>query len=144
MGQSEDRDARGADGVSGGGGERPGGGEPGESGMATERHPRVPSALPPQRRGLFSVGDLIAERYEVLRFIARGGIGEVYEVRDRQLGERLALKMLQAHESLDEVARERFRRFVGFYLERPADFSLGLYLYDRGPAKGVGKEMDGQ
>ncbi|MEO1368692.1 MAG: serine/threonine-protein kinase, partial [Acidobacteriota bacterium] len=135
MGQSKDRNARGADGVGGGAGERPDGGEPSESGLATERHPRVPPAgdasiLSPQRRGLFSVGDLIADRYEVMRFIARGGIGEVYEVRDRQLGERLALKMLQAHESLDEVARERFRREI--QLARRVTHPNVCRLYDAG------------
>ncbi|MEM1177447.1 MAG: protein kinase [Acidobacteriota bacterium] len=132
MGQPTDGDARGADGVGGADGERPkaSDGAVDTSSHATERHPLRPSAPPPQRRGLFANGDLIADRYEVLRFIARGGIGEVYEVRDRQLGERLALKMLQARESLDEVARERFRREI--QLARRVTHPNVCRLYDAG------------
>lgn len=89
-----------------------------------------PPAAPAPRRGLFVEGELIAERYEVLRFIARGGSGEVYEVLDRQLGERLALKMLQAHESLDEIARERFRREI--QLARRVTHPNVCRLYDAG------------
>lgn len=39
-------------------------------------------------------GARIAERYRVERFIAAGGMGEVYEVTDEVLGERVALKVL--------------------------------------------------
>jgi tRNA A-37 threonylcarbamoyl transferase component Bud32 len=41
-----------------------------------------------------SPGDRVAERYEVRRFIARGGMGEVYEAFDSVLQERVALKTL--------------------------------------------------
>ncbi|MEM9593503.1 MAG: protein kinase [Acidobacteriota bacterium] len=59
----------------------------------------------------FGPDDVIAGRYRVVRFIARGGIGEVYEVIDRDLGEHLALKTLQpqAHQ---EIHQERFRREI--------------------------------
>jgi ribosomal protein S28E/S33 len=33
----------------------------------------------------FLPADVIADRFEVVRFIARGGMGEVYEVKDRFL-----------------------------------------------------------
>lgn len=39
-------------------------------------------------------------------------------------------------------ARERFMRFIGFYVENPADFALGLYLYDQGAPIGVGKALN--
>src|SRR5438552_2837535 len=42
----------------------------------------------------FNDGELIAGRYRVVRFIGGGGMGEVYEVHDNQLGERLALKTI--------------------------------------------------
>jgi serine/threonine protein kinase len=42
----------------------------------------------------FQVGDRIANRYAILRFIARGGMGEVYEALDTALQERVALKTI--------------------------------------------------
>src|SRR6478736_266415 len=47
----------------------------------------------------FSRGALVADRYEVRRFIARGGMGEVYEAYDRQLQERVALKTVSSSAS---------------------------------------------
>jgi len=53
-----------------------------------------------QRIGtVFRAGDLLAGRYEIVKFIDRGGMGEVYEASDRLLGARVALKTL-----LPEVA----------------------------------------
>ncbi len=46
-------------------------------------------------------GTMIAGRYRVRRFIAAGGMGEVYEVDDALLAERVALKLVRA-----EVARQ--------------------------------------
>jgi hypothetical protein len=40
----------------------------------------------------FRPGDLVAGRYEIRRFVARGGMGEVYEAHDRLVGARVALK----------------------------------------------------
>lgn len=42
----------------------------------------------------FGAGQTISGRYEVERFVGRGGMGEVYLVFDRVLRERVALKML--------------------------------------------------
>src|SRR5882762_5566644 len=40
----------------------------------------------------FGPGELIGERYRIQRFLARGGMGEVYEARDTWLDEKVALK----------------------------------------------------
>jgi serine/threonine protein kinase len=40
-------------------------------------------------------GTLVAGRYRVVRFIAAGGMGLVYEVQDEELNERVALKMIR-------------------------------------------------
>ena len=60
----------------------------------------------------FTPGDRLAERYRVVRFIAQGGMGEVYEVEDEELGERVALKTIRADLARHAGALERFRREV--------------------------------
>lgn len=43
----------------------------------------------------FYGGEVLAGRYEVRRFIASGGMGEVYEAEDLELGQRIAIKALR-------------------------------------------------
>jgi serine/threonine protein kinase len=50
------------------------------------------AALDP-RRPLLSQGDLV-DHFEVMRFLGRGGMGEVYLARDTKLGRRVALKFV--------------------------------------------------
>ena len=47
--------------------------------------------------------------YEIIRFIARGGMGEVYRARDTKLNRDVAIKFL-AGVRADAEARRRFRR----------------------------------
>jgi sulfatase modifying factor 1 len=54
-------------------------------------------------------GQVVAGRYRILRFVARGGMGEVYEAQDAVLGETVALKTL-ACTSLDSA--EAMARFL--------------------------------
>src|SRR4051794_706046 len=44
---------------------------------------------------VFAAGMVVADRFRIVRFIARGGMGEVYEVFDERLRQRLALKTLR-------------------------------------------------
>ncbi len=60
----------------------------------------------------FEPDHVIAERYRVVRFIARGGMGEVYEVEDRMLGSRIALKTMRAELAVDGAVVRRFHREV--------------------------------
>jgi serine/threonine protein kinase len=63
--------------------------------------------------GQFRPGDLIDGRFAVVRFIARGGMGEVYEVEDRQLrGVHVALKTILSQYAADPMMRQRFEREV--------------------------------
>ena len=47
------------------------------------------SALPEQH---FAPGDLLADRFRIIREVAQGGMGIVYEAEDERLGRRIALK----------------------------------------------------
>ncbi|MBL4758478.1 MAG: TetR/AcrR family transcriptional regulator [Rhizobiales bacterium] len=42
------------------------------------------------------------------------------------------------------TAKERFMGFARFYIQHPADFSLGLYLYDQGAPIGVGRNLNSE
>ena len=60
----------------------------------------------------FSPDDLLAGRFKVMRFIARGGMGEVYEAEDQELNERVALKTVRFEMAHREHAIERFKREI--------------------------------
>jgi len=62
--------------------------------------------------GAFQIDKVIFNRFKVLRFIARGGMGEVWEAWDSQLQERVALKTIRADMARHPEALERFRREV--------------------------------
>jgi tRNA A-37 threonylcarbamoyl transferase component Bud32 len=57
-------------------------------------------------------GARLAERYRIVRLIARGGMGEVYEAEDLALGIRIALKVIRADRGEQAALRERFRREI--------------------------------
>lgn len=60
----------------------------------------------------FSPGQEIAGRFLVIRFIAKGGMGEVYEVLDKKLSARLALKTLPVDAASRPADVERFKRGI--------------------------------
>ena len=56
------------------------------------------------------VGFVVAGRYRIRRLIARGGMGQVYEVEHTELGKLLALKMLPGALAHDRNIALRFKR----------------------------------
>ncbi len=58
----------------------------------------------------FSAGDVLAERYRVVRFIAQGAMGTVYEAEDLRLRERVALKTIRPEIAEDAKAARAARR----------------------------------
>jgi serine/threonine protein kinase len=56
------------------------------------------------------VGSIIAGRYEVIRKLAKGGMGTIYEVRNTRLGRTFALKTITAEAAQDPEVLARFRR----------------------------------
>jgi len=64
------------------------------------------------RQRFLSPGNLLAERFHIIRFLASGGMGEVYEAEDVELGERVALKTIRPDLLGDGRWLERFKREV--------------------------------
>src|SRR5262249_40853282 len=60
----------------------------------------------------FVPGEMVAGRYRVERFIAFGGMGEVYEAEDTELKSRVALKTLRPDLAEDARILERFKREI--------------------------------
>ncbi len=56
------------------------------------------------------IGDVIAERYELLDVVGTGGMTSVYKAHDRLLERNVALKVLHPHFGDDDEYVERFRR----------------------------------
>jgi serine/threonine protein kinase len=56
------------------------------------------------------IGDVIAERYELLEICGTGGMSTVYKAHDQLLERNVALKVLHPHYGDDEEYVERFRR----------------------------------
>src|SRR5580698_6455511 len=70
------------------------------------------SALGPSL-GRFQPGQLIAGRFAIVRFIARGGMGEVYEAKDQFLQDAgVALKIIRPEIAADAASSARFEQEV--------------------------------
>jgi eukaryotic-like serine/threonine-protein kinase len=73
----------------------------------------ISSVLDPPLPGRFEPGQIIADRFVVVRFIARGGMGEVYEVEDQFLqGVHVALKVILPQIAGDVGSSHRFEQEV--------------------------------
>ncbi len=74
--------------------------------------------LPPRRSNqhielpTFVPGEILAGRYKIVRLIARGGMGEVYEAEDMELLERIALKTIRPAIAGRKRTRERLKREI--------------------------------
>src|ERR1700761_7915766 len=63
--------------------------------------------------GRFLYGQVIAGRFAIVRFIARGGMGEVYEARDQLLQDTgVALKIIRPEIAADATTSTRFEQEV--------------------------------
>jgi serine/threonine protein kinase len=77
---------------------------------SSEGNGRIP---PPPFEGRLRPGDVLVGRFAIVRFIARGGMGEVYEAEDRFLqGVHVALKTILPSMAEDPSLKERFEREV--------------------------------
>jgi serine/threonine protein kinase/Flp pilus assembly protein TadD len=82
---------------------------------------------------IFSPDEVISDRYRVVRFIARGGMGEVYEVEDWELRARIALKTVAPERASSPKQISRFRHEI--QLARRVSHPNVCRVYDLGRQK---------
>jgi tetratricopeptide (TPR) repeat protein/tRNA A-37 threonylcarbamoyl transferase component Bud32/TolB-like protein len=75
-----------------------------------ERGARFPPGTP--ITAAFQPTQLLAGRFKIIRFVARGGMGEVYEAEDEELHERVAVKTARFENQQTTHDIERFRREI--------------------------------
>jgi serine/threonine protein kinase len=78
----------------------------------TEEIPVTKTLETPVKR--LARGTIFADRYEVLEELGKGGMGEVYKVRDKKLDEDIALKVLKPEIAADKGRIERFKNELKF------------------------------
>jgi predicted ATPase/tRNA A-37 threonylcarbamoyl transferase component Bud32 len=69
--------------------------------------PRL-SQPPSEKR--FAPGELLADRFRIVNFLAAGGMGEVYRAKDTRLDRTVAIKVLPEHLSQKPDLRQRLER----------------------------------
>lgn len=84
--------------------------------------------VPPASAAVFSPGDRVAGRFRILRFLAQGGMGQVYAAEDLELGEHVALKTVRSEAMGDERTLLRFKREI--YLARKVTHPNVCRTYD--------------
>jgi serine/threonine protein kinase/tetratricopeptide (TPR) repeat protein len=65
-----------------------------------------------QELHLFQPKEMISGRFEIICFLGQGGMGEVYEAHDLELGEHVALKTIRPEIASDDNAILRFKREI--------------------------------
>jgi CheY-like chemotaxis protein/tRNA A-37 threonylcarbamoyl transferase component Bud32 len=81
------------------------------------------------------LGSVLANRYEVLAVVGRGGMGIVYRARDRELNEDVAIKAIRQEFLADTVAAERFKSEIR--LARRISHRNVVRTHDLGEADGM-------
>jgi len=115
----------------------PGDGAPAAAAITPQGSTR-PLGTPVATAPVLTEGATIAGRYRIVRFLARGGMGEVYEAEDAELRDRVALKTIHPAVALEEGAVERFKREI--HLARKVTHPNVCRIFDLGqhvPAPGA-------
>ena len=77
---------------------------------------------------VFRTGDIVAFRFRIVRYLAKGGMGELYEAEDLELRERVALKTILSQIAEDERSIVLFKREV--HLARQVTHPNVCRIYD--------------
>src|SRR6266511_934993 len=89
--------------------------EPGGESAATG--PRVIRAGAAGASATFHAGDILSHRFKIVQFLAQGGMGEVYEAEDLELGRRVALKTIRPEIATEPRIIQRFKREITLSLK---------------------------
>ncbi len=73
-------------------------------------------------------GEMLAGRFQVIRFLGSGGMGEVFEAEDQTLGEAVALKLVRS--GIENAASERRRLRREVQLARKVTHTNVCRIYD--------------
>jgi tetratricopeptide (TPR) repeat protein/TolB-like protein len=115
---------------------------PDDERSSPDASPTVPFADSPAPPPSIAPGQLLAGRFRVRRFIAQGGMGEVWEAEDLELpGERVAVKTIRPEIARDAWAMGRFRREIqlGRKVTHPNVCRIFDVFHHR-PAEGSGRD----
>jgi CheY-like chemotaxis protein len=104
--------------------------------IATTEYAALQAGAENDARDVLDAGAVLAGRYEVMGVIGRGGMGVVYQARDHELGEEVAVKMLRRELlSGDEAVLERFKTEIR--LARRISHHNVVRTHDLGESDGV-------
>ncbi len=76
----------------------------------------------------FHTGEILASRFRIVSYLARGGMGELYEAEDLELREHVALKTILSTIAKDERTIQHFKREV--HLARQVTHPNVCRIYD--------------
>src|SRR6202171_2678061 len=94
----------------------------------------TPALGEPYDQGEELIGMLLAERYEILELLGRGGMGAVYKARDTELERIVALKLIRADLASNPEILRRFKQEL--ILAREVTHRNVIRIFDLGQAKG--------
>jgi serine/threonine protein kinase len=92
--------------------------------------------------GRLPPGYVVADRFEIRRFLGQGGMGTVYEVFDRRLDERMALKILKPDFARSQEMERRFRKEIKLARRLRHPNVCAIHEYDEaGPLRYITLEL---
>ena len=80
-------------------------------------------------------GVVFGGRYEIIRVLGQGGMGAVYQARDRELDRLIALKVIRPELATDPAILQRFKQEL--ILARNITHKNVVRIYDLGEAEGI-------
>jgi serine/threonine protein kinase/tetratricopeptide (TPR) repeat protein len=84
---------------------------------------------------LFPPGTVLGSRYEILRVLGEGGMGAVYQARDKELDRLIALKVIRPELAGNPAILQRFKQEL--ILARHITHKNVVRIYDLGEADGI-------
>jgi eukaryotic-like serine/threonine-protein kinase len=84
---------------------------------------------------VLETGQVLAERYEILHILGVGGMGAVYQAKDRALDRAVAIKVIRPDLAGSRVILERFKQEL--LLAREVTHKNVIRIYDLGEANGL-------